>query len=444
MEKKLAAIILAAGKGTRMKSPTPKVMHTVAGKPLVSHVASAALDVGCNKLVLVVSEDMEQVSNEIKNIFPNVASVIQKEQLGTAHAVKVTKESFDNFEGDFLILYGDTPFIKPDTLQKMLGELGEKSIIVLGFSLEGAGQYGRLIVNKNNELEEIVEYKDASDKQKKIKLCNSGVMAVDGKILFDVLEEIDNKNAKGEYYLTDIISISRKKGYKCGVIECDENEVLGINSQEERAMAEKIAQEELRKKIMENGVTLIAPETVFLCSDTQIGEGTVIHPNVVFGKNVKIGKSVEIKPFSHIEDAVVEDNASIGPFARLRPGAQIGKEARVGNFVEVKNSKIGKGSKINHLSYVGDAEIGEDSNIGAGTITCNYDGFTKHKTEIGNNVSVGSNTSLIAPVKVGDGAIIGAGTTVIKDVGADELAINKLEQENRPGSAKEYRDKKSG
>lgn len=429
-----------------MKSPLPKVLHPIAGKPMIEHVMDNLAPINPKKTIIVVGKDSgfriqdSATNHSTLNSQLSPLFVIQKQQLGTGHAVKQAESELKNFKGVALVLYADTPLITTATMKKMAAAIDNKTAVaVLGFEPEDAGAYGRLVVTPSTELLEIVEFKDATAKQKSIKLCNSGVMAVNAELLFDLLAQIKNNNAKGEYYLTDIVAIARKSGYKCKVVMAEEDEVMGVNSQGERAKAEAILQNKLRNKAMENGVMMIAPETVFLSTDTELAEGVIIHPNVVFGKGVKVGKNVEIKSFSHIDGAVIKAGAIVGPYARLRPGAEIGENAHIGNFVEVKKSKIGKGAKANHLSYIGDSDVGENSNIGAGTITCNYDGYNKFETKIGKGAFIGSNSSLVAPVKIGDGAIIGAGSTILKDVPKDAVAVSQTPQKNMPGKAAAYR-----
>ncbi len=448
MSHDVAAIILAAGKGTRMCSPTPKVLHKVAGRSLLHHSLGAVTELNyTKKIIAVLGENMRQVEAELTSVVKDAVCVIQREQLGTGHAVKVAESALDDFEGIVFVLYADTPFITQETLLRMLHRFDVSNTlaaVVLGFRPENPGEYGRLIAGSHGDLDAIVEYKDASSDERKITLCNSGVIAVRSNLLSGFLHDLDNDNAKGEYYLTDIIEIARENGYSCAYEECAEQEVMGINSQAERAVAEAIQQKRLRQQHMENGVTLIAPETVYFAMDTQIASGVVIHPNVVFGTNVVIEAGVEIKSFSHIEGAVIGKNASVGPYARLRPGADIGEACKIGNFVEIKKSKIGKETKISHLTYIGDADIGEDVNIGAGTVTCNYDGYDKHKTTIEKGVFIGSNSSLVAPVTIGKGAMVAAGSTIIKDVKSDSVAYNKMKQKEKSGRAVEFRKEKGG
>jgi bifunctional UDP-N-acetylglucosamine pyrophosphorylase/glucosamine-1-phosphate N-acetyltransferase len=425
--KEIAFIILAAGKGTRMKNPLPKVLHKIGGETLISHVIKTAMQFGGAKIIPVLSPDMPEVAGEVLRINSNAKITHQVNQLGTGDAVKSAIPALSGNEDFVVILYGDTPFVEAQTIEKLITaiEANSKSgISLLGFEKSDENQYGRLVVS-GDVVKKIVEFKDASDAEKAIKLCNSGVIAFKGNIIKEVVSKISNNNSKGEFYLTDAIEIAANMGFQCGLITCDEAEVMGINSQIERAEAEKILQNKLRKKHLENGVIIIAPETVFFSNETEIEAGATIHPNVVFlGKN-KIASGVEIKSFSHIEGAEIGKNAVIGPFARIRPGSALAEDSHIGNFVEIKNSKIGKGSKANHLSYIGDSEIGTKTNIGAGVITCNYDGKNKHKTIIGDNVFVGSDTILVAPVKVGDNAIIGAATTVLKDVEPNSKIVDE-------------------
>jgi len=448
MTKAIAIIVLAAGKGTRMKSSMPKVMHKVAGKTLISYAMQSVCAILPKSVTLVIGEGMDEVVKEASHAFPSVSAVVQKNRLGTADAVKSAingNSELNNFNGTIIVIYGDHPFIKPQTLSIMIEKLQKRnnaSVVVLGFNPENPGEYGRLVINKDGELDKIVESRDANEEQKKINFCNSGVMAIRGRILPDLLKEVKNNNAKKEYYLTDIVAIARDRNLRCFVAEASEREVMGINSQKERTLAEKTAQEELRDRALENGAVLIAPETVFLSDDTEIGEGAIIHPYVVFGPGAKIEAEAVIKSFSHIEGALIKKSATVGPFARLRPGAEVGSKAKIGNFVEIKESVIGDGAKISHLTYIGNAEIGDEANIGAGTVTCNYDGYHKYKTEIGENAFIGSNSSLVAPVKIGKGAIIGAGSTITKDVEDDAMAFSNAKQKNMPDRAAIYKKEK--
>lgn len=444
----ISVIILSAGKGTRMKSSLPKVMHKIAGREMLNMVIDVAKKIQPKNITIVISQELSNYQSQITLSHDNfpLDFVIQHEQKGTGHAVSCSIDFFKNtnkFSDKILILYGDTPLICENTLNQMLKKLNEFSLCVLGFENHQINTYGRLIVDSKNHLEKIIEVKEANEKQKQISLCNSGVMAVDGKILYDLLTKLNNNNATQEFYLTDIVEIANKQGYKATFISANPEEVLGVNSRVELANLEKICQKNIRQKMMENGVTLLSPKTVYFNYDTVIGNDTTIHPNVVFGKEVIIDSNVEIKSFSHLEGVHIKANSKIGPFARIRPQTIINEGVNIGNFVEIKKSKIGKNSKINHLSYIGDSSVGESTNIGAGTITCNYDGFNKFQTEIGDNVFIGSNTAIIAPLKIGNGAIIGAGSTITKNVGENDLAISRIKQENLTNKAINFRKSKT-
>jgi bifunctional UDP-N-acetylglucosamine pyrophosphorylase / glucosamine-1-phosphate N-acetyltransferase len=433
----IAALILAAGKGTRMKSSLPKVMHQVAGRTLLGHVINTAESLECDRVVVVVGPGMDNVVAEAA---PH-ATVTQVQQSGTADAVKPARDALAGLgAGTVLILYGDTPFIRSETLQAMLERRDEGAgIVVLGFQPDDPGEYGRLIVSKNGGLDAIVEYREADEAQRAVTLCNSGVLAVDSERLLGWVDQVTNDNAKGEYYLTDIVAIARAEGAAAVVVGADESELLGINSRADLAGAEAYWQRERRAIMMDNGVTLIDPETVYFSADTKISPDVCIGPNVVFGPDVTVATDVEIKAFCHIEGATINEGAIIGPFARLRPGAVLDRDVHIGNFVEVKNSHIGEGAKANHFTYLGDSTVGAKTNIGAGTITCNYDGFFKHRTVIGANAFIGSNTALVAPVTVGDGAIVGAGSVVTREVSENALAVARGRQEERDGWALEFR-----
>lgn len=437
----LAAVVLAAGKGTRMKSDLPKVLHPLAGRPMIRHLLETVEGLKPRRVVVVIGPGVENVA---KTVAPHL-TVIQNVQRGTGHAVLTARRALEDFAGDVLVLYGDTPLITLETLERML-ELRHKkpqpSVVVLGFRPTDPGEYGRLITSGVGELEAIVEYKDATSTQRAIPLCNSGVMAIDGKPLLPLLQQIGNRNAKGEYYLTDIVALARRQGLACAYVEAPADELFGVNSRAELAAAEAAVQRALRARAMANGATLLAPETVWLSYDTKLGRDVVIGPNVLFGPGVEIKDRVEIRGFCHIEGARIAEGSIIGPFARLRPGADIGKNAHIGNFVEVKNATIEEGAKANHLTYLGDAWVGAGANIGAGTITCNYDGFLKYHTDIGKGAFIGSNTALVAPVKVGDGAIIGAGSVITHDVSSDALALERTRQGEVPGWAIEFRARK--
>lgn len=428
-----AAVVLAAGMGTRLRSETPKALHAVAGAALVDHVLAAADSLQPERLAVVVGHEAERVTAHVHATRPDATAPMQQPQLGTAHAVAQARAALAGFTGDVFILYADTPFIRPETLAAMsAARAGGASVVVLGFEAAEPGGYGRL-VTAGGALEAIVEAKEATPEQLAITLCNSGVMCVDGAILFDLIDRVDDDNAKKEFYLTDIVGLARADGLTCGVVTCDEAETLGVNSRADLAAAETAFQTRARAAAMTAGVTLAAPETVYFSYDTQLGRDVTVGPNVVFGPGVEIADKVEIRAFSHLENCGVATGAVIGPFARLRPGAKIGPDAHVGNFVEIKNAVLGPGAKANHLSYIGDASVGAKANIGAGTITCNYDGFGKHKTEIGEKAFIGSNSSLVAPVTIGDGAYVGSGSVVTDDVPADALAIGRGRQVTKPG-----------
>ncbi len=439
-----AAIILAAGMGTRMKSALPKVMHPVAGRPMVLHVLETAAALSPDKTVVVAGPDMDELAALVATHDLAPAVAVQTERLGTGHAVMAARDTLSDFDGTVMVLYGDTPLIEAETLTALRDArtAAKADVAVLGFRPLDPGAYGRLITDEAGELVEIVEARDASEDQLLVDLCNSGVMAIDGAKLSGLLDGLTNDNAKGEYYLTDIIALARAAGGRCVVVEGDEEEFLGINSRAELADAEDLMQNRLRRAALDGGRTLIDPATVYFSWDTQLGRDVTVGPNVVFGSGVTVADNVEIRAFCHIEGASVAEGAIIGPFARLRPGAEIGEDAHIGNFVEIKNATIAAGAKANHLSYIGDATVGAKANIGAGTITCNYDGYTKSLTEIGAGAFIGSNTALVAPVKVGDGAVIGAGSVITRDVEPDALAVTRSEQKSVPGWAKKQRDRK--
>jgi len=439
---KTAIVVLAAGLGTRMKSTLPKVMHPIGGRPMVNHLLETVESLKPEKVAVVVGPDMEAVETAVA---PHPTAV-QTERLGTGHAVMAARDVVEGFKGDVLIVYGDTPLLTRQTLRRMLEArraAPSPAVVVLGFIPDDPGQYGRLILDDEGYLEEIVEYREAGADELAVDLCNSGVMCVDGKLLFNLLDRVKNDNAKGEYYLTDIVALANEDGFQCAVVEGDEEELLGVNSRVELAGAEMLVQDQLRTRAMENGATLADPSTAYFSWDTVLGKDVTVGPNVVFGPGVTVGDNVEIRAFCHLEGAQVADGATIGPFARLRPGADVGVEARVGNFCEVKNATLETGAKVNHLTYIGDARVGEKANIGAGTITCNYDGYFKSLTEIGKGAFIGSNTALVAPVKVGDGAIIGAGSVVTKEVEGDELAVTRAPQKGIKGWAAKFREKRS-
>lgn len=442
----ITSVILAAGKGTRMKSSLPKVLHPVAGRPMVGHVVARALELGTAPIALVVAEGMEAVVEVARDLAGEVDVAIQKEQHGTAHAVLAAKPVLGEVEGVLLVLYGDTPLLTEETLTRVVEAVVDDkkcAVAVLGFTPDDAGAYGRLVLAEDGTLEKIVEAKDADEDELLIDFCNSGVMAIRGELVWKLLSQVKNDNAKKEYYLTDIIALARKAGFTARAVEGDADEVLGVNSRGELAVAEAIFQYRARQRMMDQGVTLIDPDSVFFAADTMIASDVLIEPNVFFGPGVRVESGAHIKTFSHIEGAVIGANSSVGPFARVRPGTKLGNDVKIGNFVELKAADVKAGAKISHLSYIGDASVGEDANIGAGTITCNYDGFLKYKTTIGRGVFVGSNSALVAPVTLGDGAMIGAGSVITKDVAADALALARGMQTEKPGAAAEFRTQKA-
>ncbi|WP_050928084.1 bifunctional UDP-N-acetylglucosamine diphosphorylase/glucosamine-1-phosphate N-acetyltransferase GlmU [Aestuariivita boseongensis] len=429
-----ALVILAAGKGTRMNSDLPKVLHPIGQAPMLAHALRAGQNLEPERTVVVAGHGADEVSRVLADLDEDAQIVLQTEQLGTAHAVAQARTALDGFSGDVIVLYGDTPFIQPQTLEAMLAARAGADVVVLGFNAADPARYGRL-VTKGDELLKIVEYKDASDEERTISLCNSGLVCCNKDTLFDLIDAVGNDNAAGEYYLTDIVEIARNKGLTATAVTCDEAETLGINSRAELARAEAIFQARARQQLMEDGVTLVAPETVHLSLDTVIGRDTVIEPNVVFGPGVTVESGAQIRAFSHLEGCHVSRGAVVGPYARLRPGTELSEDTKIGNFVEIKNAVIAEGAKVNHLSYIGDASIGAHSNIGAGTITCNYDGVMKHHTAIGQNVFIGSNTMLVAPVSVGDNAMTGSGSVITTDVEPGALALARGQQTNKPGAA---------
>jgi bifunctional UDP-N-acetylglucosamine pyrophosphorylase/glucosamine-1-phosphate N-acetyltransferase len=433
----LAVIILAAGQGTRMKSSLHKVLHPVAGRPMLLHLLASVAALEPERQVVVVGAGREQVEAAVAGTGAVIA--VQDRQLGTGHAVRQAHDALAGFAGDVLILYGDVPLVSGATMRGMLDRLNrgdDPRAVVLGFRPDDAAAYGRIIADGQGIIEKMVEYKDASDAERAVTLCNSGLMAVRSTDLFVLLDQIGNDNAAGEYYLPDIIMLP---GAPSAVIETEAWEVAGVNSRVELAGVEAMWQARRRAEAMREGVTLVAPETVFFAHDTVLGRDVVVEPNVVFGPGVTVADDVVIHAFSHLEGASVETGAAIGPYARLRPGAQIGVKAKVGNFVEIKKAVLGEGAKVNHLSYIGDASVGAGANIGAGTITCNYDGFFKYKTEIGAGAFVGSNSALVAPVSIGAGAIVAAGSVVTRSVEADALCLVRPVQEGKPGWAARFR-----
>lgn len=436
----LLTIVLAAGKGTRMKSARPKVLHEVGNRSMLGHVLSLVQRRGAGKLAVVVGPGMPQVEAAARAIEPNVAIYEQSEQRGTAHAVLAAREAIAGHTGTVLVLYADTPLLADESIGRLLGALDDGAgAAVMGFDAADPAGYGRLLTGSGGRLLAIREEKDASEAERAITFCNSGVMAFRGDGLLARLDRIGCNNAKGEFYLTDIVEILRHDGLECATVKCREDDVLGVNARDQLAAAEAIFQRRARTQAMADGATLIAPETVWFSFDTVLGRDVVVEPNVVFGPGVRVEDGCEIKANCYLEGAHIGAGCRIGPFARLRPGAKVGQDVHIGNFVELKNTMMADGSKANHFAYLGDGVIGEKANIGAGTIFCNYDGFFKHKTEIGAGAFVGSNTSLVAPLKIGAGAYVGSGSVITKDVAADALALERSEQEERPGWAGKFR-----
>jgi bifunctional UDP-N-acetylglucosamine pyrophosphorylase/glucosamine-1-phosphate N-acetyltransferase len=443
-DRPFAAIILAAGKGTRMKSDVHKVLHPIAGRAMLDHLLGVLEPLAPARLIVVVGSGREQLESLVEARGGEI--VVQDKQLGTGHAVLQAEKALAGFDGDVMILFGDTPLVEAETMTHMLDRLHGKdapAAVVVAFRPADPGAYGRIVAASDGTIEKMVEHKDASEDERAIELCNSGLMAASAADLFRLLKQVGNANAAGEYYLPDIVMLAAKEGRKSAAIEAEPWEMAGVNSRAELALVEAEWQRRRRLKAMADGVTLVAPDTVWFAHDTEIGRDSVIEPNVVFGPGVTIGERVTVKAFSHVEGATIADDAQIGPYARLRPGAEIGEKARVGNFVEVKKARLGAGAKASHLAYLGDAEIGEGANIGAGTITCNYDGFFKYTTKIGAGAFIGSNRALVAPVTIGDGALVGAGSVITRDVAADAIALGRGEQVEKEGHAKAFRDKMS-
>ena len=432
---KFANVILAAGAGTRMRSSLPKVMHKLAGRPMIDHVIAAVKLLAPEKTVVVTAPHMESVRDALKQTAPDSLFATQDEQKGTGHAVRCGLENLKGYTGTVLVLYGDTPLISTKTLTDLLAQHAEHkaTISLLGMKPDSPLGYGRLVMKEAPFVERIVECKDASSEEKKIPFVWAGVMAFDAAFLTQALAELTPSKATGEYYLTSLVEMATAKKLRTIMVEVNVEEAMGVNDRIQLATAEKALQQRLRNQVMQDGATLIDPETVYLSPDTKLGRDVVIYPHVVFGPNVTVADNVEIRSFSHLEGVQIHKSATIGPFARLRPGSVIGEGAHVGNFVELKKTTLDKGAKVNHLSYVGDAEVGAGANIGAGTITCNYDGTNKYNTVIGAHAFIGSNSSLIAPVTIGEGATVGAGSVITEDVPADTLGIARAQQVNKAG-----------
>jgi len=437
------AIVLAAGEGTRMRSARPKVLHAIAGRSLLAHVLAALSGTGVSAFAVVIGPGQEEVAAAAKRVAPDAAVFVQEERRGTAHAALAAKSAIERLPDDVLVVYGDTPLIRPRSLSRLRAALADgAAVAVLGFRPADPSGYGRLIA-ANGELTAIREEADASAAERAITLCNGGIMALNGKTALAILERIGDHNRKAEFYLTDAVEIARGMKLHAVAVEVEEDDVRGINTKAQLAEAEAVAQQRLRRAALDAGVTLIAPDTVYLCADTKFGRDVVVEPYVVFGEKVTIEDGAVIRSFSHLAGAHVGKGASVGPFARLRPGTQLGEGTRIGNFVEVKEAVVEAGAKANHLSYIGDAFVGANANVGAGTITCNYDGSEKHRTEIGKNAFIGSNSALVAPVKIGDGAYIGSGSVITDDVPADALAVARGRQTVKEGWATRLRSLKS-
>ncbi len=438
MPKKLACVILAAGKGTRMKSDISKPLHKVVGRSMVGHVIDTATKLNPDEIIVVIGSDMADMREEVA---PHKI-VIQEVANGTGGAVIPAKKYLENFNGNIIVLFGDTPLITEDSIEKLLQVMNKSDNTALVYSamlLDNPKKYGRMIVKNDDILDKIVEFKDASKKEKKINLCNGGIMCADGKYLFDWLGELDCDNSQGEYYLTDLPKIAKKYGKITKIAQIDAEDMEGVNSREDLARVENIFQNRLRRYAMQNGVTLQDPNTVYFSYDTKIAKDTTVGANVVFGTGVEIASNVTILPFSHLEECKIKAGASIGPFARIRPQSEIGENAKIGNFVEIKKTTLGRGAKASHLTYLGDTEVGEGSNIGAGTITCNYDGFLKYKTKIGKRAFIGSNSSLVAPVNIADGAYVGAGSVITVDVPENSLSVTRAKNIIRKNWAENFR-----
>jgi bifunctional UDP-N-acetylglucosamine pyrophosphorylase/glucosamine-1-phosphate N-acetyltransferase len=437
----IAAVVLAAGKGTRMKSSRHKVLHSIAGRPMIEHLLASLDELSPERTVVIVGDGRDQLQAQLGD---RATLVVQDPQLGTGHAVQQAEAALTGFQGDVLVLYADVPFVRAETMRGMLARLHDPAdtadIVILAFEPPEPLEYGRVIAT-GDKISWMVEHKDASEKERACRLCNSGLMAVRGELLFDLLGQVGNNNAQGEYYLPDIVNVAIGRGGACAVLTSDDpEEVSGINNRAELAAAEARWQRDRRVRAMAEGATLVAPDTVFFAWDTELGRDVTIEPNVVFGPGVTVSDGATIHAFCHLEGAAIGEGVSVGPFARLRPGAKLARGSRVGNFVEVKNAELGEGAKANHLTYLGDATVGAGANIGAGTITCNYDGYFKHRTIIGERAFIGSNSALVAPVSIGADAIVAAGSAVSRDVAAGELRMVRAEQLVKPGWADRFHD----
>ena len=435
----LAVIVLAAGQGTRMKSALPKVLHPIGGRPMLAHVLAEAKGLDAARIVVVTAPGADQVAKLAGGW--GAQSVVQERQLGTGHAVLAAEKALAGFEGNVLVLFGDAPLLTAATLGRLIGRLAEGSdLAALGFRAADPAGYGRMVAD-GDSLIRIVEHKDASEDERRIDLCFAGMLAGRARLVFELLHQVGNRNAQGEFYLTDVITIARDRGLNCAIVEGPESEMLGVNSREQLAQAEAAFQARARLALMDAGVSMVAPETVYLSADTVIEPDAIVGPYVVFGPGVIVKREAEIRAFCHIENSEIGERVIVGPFARLRGGVTLGDDVDIGNFVELKNAHLEKGVKAHHLTYLGDAHVGEKANIGAGTITCNYDGFAKHRTEIGAGAFIGSNAALVAPVEIGEGAIVAAGSVITKNVEANALAVGRGRQETKPGRAEHIRAK---
>ena len=442
--KDVAVVVLAAGRGTRMKSDLPKAMHTVVGRPMVKHVIAAAAEIGPERVVVVTGPGDKRTAEAVS---PAVV-VIQEKPRGTADAVKAARPALDGLadNGDVVVLFGDAPMLEASAIHELVAVRRRSGTVasVLGVHVTSANRYGRLVVDDDGSLERIVEFHDAGEAERASTLCNSGMMSIEAGRLFDLLDEVSDDNAKGEFYLSDVVAIARRRGLATAVLETtDPDDTVGADDRADLARFEAVMQRRLRQAAMTAGCSMVAPETVWLSWDTEIGSDVVIEPDVVIRPGVTIGKGAIIRSFSHLEDCHVGDGAVIGPFARLRPGTRLGTNTRIGNFVEIKASTLESGVKANHLAYVGDAEVGAGTNLGAGVVICNYDGVTKHPTQIGREAFIGSNTSLVAPITIGDGTIVGAGSTITRDVGDDAIALERAPQTVRERVASRWRRSRS-
>ncbi|MGF9763115.1 bifunctional UDP-N-acetylglucosamine diphosphorylase/glucosamine-1-phosphate N-acetyltransferase GlmU [Microvirga sp. 0TCS3.31] len=435
------AIVLAAGEGTRMKTAKPKVLHQVANRSMLGHVLATLVQAGATSTAVVIGPDREDVAKEVQKISNEARIFVQTDRLGTAHAVLSAREALAQPADDVIIAFGDTPLILPETFTKLRAPLAEgAAVVAMGFEAKDPTGYGRFITS-GNELLAIREHRDANEAERAVTLCNGGLMAIRGDLALTLLDRVENRNAKGEYYLTDIVEIARSLGHRTAIAVVSEEEVHGVNDRAQLAAAERMIQDRLRLSAMASGVTLVAPETVFLSHDTKLGQDVVVEPHVVFGPGVVVEDGAVIHSFSHLEGARIASGAGVGPFARLRPGALIGPKAKVGNFVEIKNTDLGAGAKVSHLTYLGDASVGAEANIGAGTITCNYDGFGKYRTEIGEGAFIGSNSSLVAPIRIGNGAFVGSGSVITDDIPDNALGLGRGRQTIKEDWAIVFREK---